>query len=88
MTAGYEWIDKDGYFNKEEMLPLWFVEVMPQTIAGDIIYSISSELGGLDGYSTDEYIKDVLSKLTENTAVAAYGFGYLASLYLGQMASG
>ena len=71
----------DGMLNgKTTTLPLWFVEGMAQTSSGDngwVSYQINPG-------SSDNVIKNYMSALTG----MPYGAGYLATMYLGQAASG
>ncbi len=60
--------------------PKWFVEGMAQTTSGDNDW-VSSQLSPT---SSDSAIKTYMSKLSNNE----YGAGYLATMYLGQLASG
>lgn len=62
-----------------DKLPLWFVEGMAQTASGD-----NGWMGSLSAGSSDSDIKSYLSKVS----AMPYGAGYLATMYLGQMASG
>lgn len=62
-----------------DKLPLWFVEGMAQTASGD-----NGWMRSLSAASSDSDIRSYLSKVS----TMPYGAGYLATMYLGQMASG
>lgn len=92
LTNGMIGADK-GVLDASNQFPLWFVEGMAQTVAGGCSNDndwVSNGLG-ITMASSDAQISAAISanKLASTqTAAVNYGTGYLACMYLGQLASG
>lgn len=85
----------NGVHNTSYEYPNWFVEGMAQTASGGFADNNDWVNGGLDiTASTSEDSISRIVKLSTNklsntsNAEASYGTGYLACMYLGQLASG
>lgn len=83
-----------GMFSGSNGYPLWFIEGMAQTAVGgyaDFNDWVNGGLGIRQNTSVSQIsniVKASANKLGASSGAASYGTGYLACMYLGQLASG
>ena len=86
LTAGM--MGRDQHLNNTEAFPEWFVEGTAQAAGGGYSYVVAM---GLNASSTDDQIRNTLNgthSIKNNSLYSKYASGYLATMYLGHLASG
>lgn len=86
LTAGM--MGRDQHLNNTEAFPEWFIEGAAQAAGGGYSYVVAM---GLNASSTDDQIRNTLNgthSIKNNSLYSKYASGYLATMYLGHLASG
>lgn len=86
LTAGM--MGRDQHLNNTQAFPEWFVEGTAQAAGGGYSYVVAM---GLNETSTEDQIRNTLNgthSIKNNSLYSKYASGYLATMYLGHLASG
>lgn len=86
LTAGM--MGRDQHLNNTQAFPEWFVEGTAQAASGGYSYVVAM---GLNETSTEDQIRNTLNgthSIKNNSLYSKYASGYLATMYLGHLASG